>query len=494
MGIIIRQSIKGTIATYIGAFIGFLTTMFVVTRYLEPEEIGLTRVMLEIGLLFGGLAQLGTGSSAFKFFPYFKNRDKNHNGFFFYLVALPTIGCVLVSAVYLLLRQPITAFFAEKSALLIDYYYWILPLIWFACFLAVFEIYTTLNMRITVPRFNREVVIRLLTLVVYVLFGFQLIGRDGLVGGTVLAYGGALVVITLYMSRLCCVSLRHDTSFVSPKMRGEIFRYTAFIVTVTLSGVILGKIDLFMVSSTLGLGDAGIYTIAFFIAAVVEIPSRSISSIASPVAAEALKNGDHRKANELYQKVALHQLMAGGIIFVIVWANIDNVFAIIPNGDTYSAGKWVVLFIGISRLISITLGFGGVLITFSRYYYWSLYFTVLITVLGVASNYLLIPRFGITGAAAATALTSLVSYLVQQYIVLRKVKGQPYTRNMLRFAAVVLAALLANHVLPTLANEWADGVVRSLILAVVMAVLILALHVSDDVTGMAKKIRKKLKI
>ena len=40
MGIIIRQSIKGTIANYIGIAIGFVTTFFVLTKYLSTEEVG----------------------------------------------------------------------------------------------------------------------------------------------------------------------------------------------------------------------------------------------------------------------------------------------------------------------------------------------------------------------------------------------------------------------------------------------------------------------
>ena len=47
MGIIARQSIKGTIATYFGVAIGFVTTFFILTKYLTPEEVGLTRVLVD---------------------------------------------------------------------------------------------------------------------------------------------------------------------------------------------------------------------------------------------------------------------------------------------------------------------------------------------------------------------------------------------------------------------------------------------------------------
>ena len=47
MGVVIKQSIKGTIVNYVGIAIGFLTTFFIVTKYLTQEEIGLNRVLID---------------------------------------------------------------------------------------------------------------------------------------------------------------------------------------------------------------------------------------------------------------------------------------------------------------------------------------------------------------------------------------------------------------------------------------------------------------
>ena len=69
MGIIIRQSIKGTLVNYLGVIIGFVTTFFVITSYLNTEEVGLTRVLVDAAILFSSFAQLGTGSSIIRFFP-----------------------------------------------------------------------------------------------------------------------------------------------------------------------------------------------------------------------------------------------------------------------------------------------------------------------------------------------------------------------------------------------------------------------------------------
>ena len=56
MGIVARQSIKGTIATYIGVAVGIVTTFFIQTKALQPEQIGLIDVLLQCSILFSGLA------------------------------------------------------------------------------------------------------------------------------------------------------------------------------------------------------------------------------------------------------------------------------------------------------------------------------------------------------------------------------------------------------------------------------------------------------
>ena len=83
MGIIVRQSIKATIVNYIGVGIGFVTTFFVLTRYLTTEEIGLTRVLIDTATMLAGLAQLGTNASVLRFYPYFNNEKNKDHGFFF---------------------------------------------------------------------------------------------------------------------------------------------------------------------------------------------------------------------------------------------------------------------------------------------------------------------------------------------------------------------------------------------------------------------------
>lgn len=493
MGIVIRQSIKATLINYIGAFLGFIITMFVLTRFLKPEEIGLTKVIYEVAFLISGFAQLGVNASAMRFFPYFRDAKHQNHGFFFYLMLLPALGGIIFISVYFLLEEPIQDFFSKNSSLFLAYYNWVPPLMFFVLFWSVLEVYSNLLMRIVIPKFIREIALRCMLLVVYLLYAFHFLDLTGLVTGFVAVYGIAMLLTYTYVARIGSVSLRHDFSYINKPLRKKILKYTLYLVVGALGGNIIAQLDLFMVSSQMGLTYAGIYTIALYIAAVIEMPARSLTAISSPLAAAALKEGDLEKANQLYQKVALHQLIGGSVIFLLIWINIDNIFAVIPNGEVYRAGKWVVFFIAMAKLIWVTLSFGSTLISFSRYYYWGLYFTFFLSGLTIYTNYLLIPRLGVTGAAIATLITCLISYSLQQWIVLKKIKGNPYTFALLKQILLILFLFACNALLPRWSsNPFADAFYRSLPIGVLWVILTYKFRISEEICSIFNKyIRRK---
>ncbi len=492
MGIIIRQSIKGTIVNYIGAFLGFLIQMYVLLKFFQPEEIGLTRFILDSSLLIAGFAQLGITGTAFRFFPYFQSEKNRHNGFFFYLLLVPTIGLIIFIPLYILLKGPISAYFITQSSLVLDYFYWIIALVIFLVFWIVFETYSNLLMRIAIPKLIREIAVRVLLLTVYVLFAFKFIHLDGLVGGIILTYGVAMLLTFMYISRIGPVSLQHDFSFIDKPLRKKIRNYTLFLVLSALSGNILGMLDTFMITSMKGLEYTGIFSIAFYMAAVVDIPSRSISSISSPVAAKAMKEGDLQAANQLYQKVSLHQLITGSLIFFVIWINIDNIFAIIPNGDAYIEGKWVVFFLAMGRLLYVTFNFGAILVSYSKYYYWGLFFTVFITIIGIVTNLLLIPKYGITGAAMATLLANILLNAVQQWIVMVKIKGNPFSKGMGLYIILILILFGINYLLPHWSsNPFVDGIYRTAIIGFISLISIYKLNISDEISSLVGRFLKR---
>src|SRR5690606_10898250 len=107
----------------------------------------------------------------------------------------------------------------------------------------------------------------------------------------------------------------------------------------------------------------------------------------------------------VYRKSCINQLLIGLLLFIGIWANIDNIFKMLPAG--FEVGKYVILFISLGYLIEMSTGLNGVILSTSKYYKYDSYFFIALIFITITSNYFLIPIWGITGSAIASALTLL---------------------------------------------------------------------------------------
>jgi O-antigen/teichoic acid export membrane protein len=491
MGIIIRQSIKGSIVTYAGAFMGFLTTAFVVTYFLTPEQFGLTRVLFDAAFVISLFAQLGITSSAVKFFPKFKTADGRNHGFLFYLLFIPLFGFIIVGLIYVLFQLQFSNYFSANSALFVKYFYWVLPLAFFSTYMLVFENYASILSRIVVPKIIREVIVRILTIALFILFFVGQLSLNMFIGLFIFIYGIALLLNLIYIFKISTIYLKPDFTFINPNLKRQIINYSLFIIVASIGTSIVGKIDTFMVSAAIGLKYTAIYSVAYFMANIIEMPSRSIAAITYPIVSEAINDNDWDKVNDMYKRVCLNQLLIGCFLFIVLWVGVDDIFKIIPNGSIYVQGKYVILFIGISKLFDISTGFNSSILLFSKYYYYSLFFIFSLLGLTIATNLWLIPLYGINGSAIATAISIFAYNAMITFFIWWKLKSQPFSFNMIKIVVIFLLTLGINYFLFNITNPFIDGIFRVCLAIVIFGGLIYFLKISPEFNELLKASLKK---
>ena len=493
MGVVIRQSVKGSFVNYVGAFIGFLTTFIFVTRFLTPGEYGLTRVLIESAMLVAALAQVGTTASIIKFFPYFKSAEKKHNGFFGLSMLVPFFGLIFFCILYILLKQPVVALFEKESALFLNYFYYVIPFAVFFVYVGVFETYSSVLHRIVVPRFIREVGVRVMTIVVYLLWGFRLVTFDQFVLLFILVYGAAAVLNLMYVFALKQYSFKPNMEIAKP-LQNSFFKYTAFLLPAAIGGTITIKMDTFMVSSMLGLDQMGVFSIAYWMAVIIDIPYRSLNAISQPVVSNHLKDEDYKSVDFHYKKVSLNQLLIGCLLFILIWVNIDSIYKILPNGEDYVGGKYVVLFIALSRLVDSGFNFGLSVLSLSKYYYYYLFFIFFLALLTFVSNYLLIPVYGISGAALATFISFIIYNLLVIIIVYKTMKVSPFSEGQLKIAALTGVLLVLNFFIPSLTNPYIEITIRGLLLGGIFIFVAYFWKISQDANHVIRVVIRRVKM
>jgi O-antigen/teichoic acid export membrane protein len=491
MGIVARQSIKGTIATYIGVAVGIVTTFFIQTKALRPEQIGLIDILLQCSLLFGGLAQLGTNSSAMRYYPFFKDEEHRDHGFFGWTLLVPFIGFAFFLLAFFILKEPIVAFFTKDSGVGADlfskYVNFVIPLAFFLLYISVFETNSNLLLRIVLPKFVREVGLRVATLAVYLLYYYKFIDFDGVIIGFCVFYGLATLINVVYLLSLKRVSFKIEWKYIKPQLRRDFLLYTLFMITAALAGNAIPMLSKFFVAGKTGFHLAGVFTIATNIAALVEMPYRSLGAISRPHISDAMAKKDVPAADALCKNVALHQFIAGTFVFLLVWINIDLLFSLLPNGDIYRLGKWAVLILSLGRLIYSTLAVTTTVLSYSKYYYYSLIFTVLLAVVSIGLNEWLVPKWDINGGALASMVSYLIYFILLLVFIRWKIGVQPLSGKMLPVAIVVMALFGVNWLWTSFLTPWFSGLFANSIIGLLIdGVLKTLLFVSIGLTAIYK--------
>ena len=502
MGIIAKQSIKGALANYLGVLIGAVTTFFVVTDLLTQEEIGLTRVMVDAAMLFAGLAQLGTNASILRFYPRFHTPDRpelRDHGFFGWTLILPFLGFAVLAVLFFVFKDNIVAYYADDAPLLVDDASLLLPLTFFVLYMTVFETNASVLLHIALPKFVREVVIRVLNLTAYLLYGYRIISLDLFVILFCSSYAVAMFVNFFYLLSLGRISFRPDWHFVSRPLLREVGVYTLFMTATVLAGNIKLFNSIFIARESLA--AAGIYTIACYIANVVEIPYRSLGAISSPIISQAVAEGNIAEVNRLGKQVSLHQLLVACMLLFFIWINLTPLFSVIPNGADYVSGMGVVIFLGMANILNSTLSISTNILNFSKYYAFSLLFISLLTATAILLNVWLIPLWGVTGSACATLAAYFVYFTPLLTLLWVRMRVSLFCRKQLWVLLLTLALFGADllwqwAVLPLFAQLGTglgivllQALLRTVVFGVVAVVAVSRMDISPEVNKILGSLR-----
>ena len=478
MGVIQKQTIKGSVWSYVGAFLGFVNTGLLFPKIFSTSEIGLLSVLVAISALFSQFSSLGMNSVTARLFPYFKENIKSKSGYLSLLLIVTIIGFVVSILVGLIFQDWIVETNNDESGLMGKYAIYLIPMTLFTLFFNVFDTYNKMLYDITSGIFLKEFVLRVLNFISIILFFFNVIDFDVFVFLYVLSYFvplGVLLVI-LFVRGEIVVNLK---GFLLPKaMKREIFLVAAFGILAGFSGIVIDYLDKFLVGKYLGLSEAGIYTIIFFIGGMILLPFRALNKISSTLIAECWKENNLSTIEDIYKKSSLSQFLFGIFLFCLLVLNFSNIFEFLP--EQYSIGKWAMLVIAASNVLIMISGVSYAIISTAKYYWYMTLLMGLQIVMVIVCNVLLISVFGMIGAAFASFVSVIFIRIGSILIVGRKSKIWPFTLNHLKVLIVSTVSIALAFAVPDIKNYILDSVVKSFIFSIAFLILILRFNVSTD--------------
>jgi len=456
MGIIERQGIKQSLAAYVGVLIGVVNLLYIYPKFLTEDELGLIRFIIDTAMMVAPLIFLGSNTIIIRFFPHFKDAEKKHNGFLFFLCAILGVGFLLFLLGSFFFQEDIVSYYTCKNELFTP----VLP----------------------------DIFIKICLPLLVIGFALEVISFNQIFLGVLLAYVVVLLGQIGYLRYLGQFYLKPNFSRFNTPLLKEMGSYGAYGILGSLGSRLAERIDIIMLASLSTLDYTGIYVIPLFISNVIDIPRKAISRITSPIVAEKWKEQKIEEINSLYQKTSLNQFIIGLWVLIGIWLSVDDLFSIIPRGDKYALGKYVVLILGTARVVDMITGVNSEIIGYSKYFRFNLYMILCLAAFNVCINYLLIPEFNINGAAMAT-LSSVIVFNLMKFVILKwKLNMQPFTWQTLWVLIIGLTAyFITAYCIPLTGSAIANMAIKSILVTLIFFGGIFYFKLSDELLALLKK-------
>ncbi|SDS21287.1 Membrane protein involved in the export of O-antigen and teichoic acid [Polaribacter sp. KT25b] len=492
MGIVIKQSFKNTLFIYLGFAVGGINTLVLYTRFLEDEYYGLVTFLLATSNILMPLIALGIHHTIVKFFSsYFTKIDKDK--FLSSVLFLPLLIAIPIGFFGDLFYEQISNHLSVKNPIIKEYTF-VIYLVAFACaYFEVFYAWAKVNFQTVFGNILKELYNRVAVMILLFAVYFQWITKSEFIYYLTGAYFIRMLLMMFYAFRLYLPKF----TFQRPDNFKEVLSFSFYIILAGSAGAIILDIDKFMIPGKESLETAAYYTVAVFIGSFIEAPSRAMLNILQPLTSKTLNEKNHLEVASLYKKSSINLLIISGFFFVLINANINELFRLLPV--QYAGGALVVFMISLLKLYNGFLGNNGAIINNSKYYKITLPYSLIMAISVYFLNKLFYYELdmGTDGLALATLIVIFSANTSKIFFVKRKFSMTPFTdKSFIMVLVIAVLYLLFNfwdfpihniNVFNFPIDPIINIILKSAIIAVIYLFLIIKLNISTEISGLFKR-------
>jgi len=251
----------------------------------------------------------------------------------------------------------------------------------------------------------------------------------------------------------------------------EIIRYSWPISISSILIMVMGQIDYIILGIYHQTADVGVYRIYIQIAVLLKLVLGSMARIYKPVISELIPQGKGQEIKEVYIRVSKWVLSITLLGFLIVLLYGDKVTGLLFT-DAYAVYPSALILLALGTLINSAFGPEGM--TLEAYGNTKLVMvnSLVALIINIGLGFLLVPKYGIVGAAIATAATMSISGLLGLLEIYYLYKMQPFSLDTLKYLGIGAVTGLIFYGI----NFWRDfnNVLGLLVLITLMTAVYLA--------------------
>lgn len=480
MGIVVSQSIKNTITTYLGFVIGAVNTLFLYTQFIGDVYFGLVSFLLSTANIMSPLLMFGVNNALIKFYSSYKTKQEK-DGFLLLMLVLPLFIIIPVGFIGVVSYEYIAEWLSSKNTL-IKNYTWAIYVV--AVTMAYFEVFFSwgrVHLKSVFGNLMKEVFHRLCVMGLLIAVYLKYLTVNQFIYALVIVYSVRVVIIKVYALTIYFPSFKCKI----PLNSSAVLKYNVLIIIAGSVAVLLFDLDKLMLGKIMKIDNIAYYNVAVFMAFVIAVPARAMHQIISPLTATYINNNRKEDLRDLYKKSSLNLLIIGGFIFVLVVTNVNQMYLLLP--PDYSKGVMVLILVALVKLLSNALGNNNAILFNSNYYRIILLLGVVIVGVAVVLNLILIPLYGINGAAMASFAAYMLYDVLKLWYVKYKMNLQPFTKNTFYVLVFILTLSIVFYYVEFPFYPLVNIAVKTVIITLVYGVVIVRSGVSQTITDLVKQ-------
>jgi O-antigen/teichoic acid export membrane protein len=481
MGIVLNQSFKNTISTYLGFGFGAINTLFLYTNFLTDQYFGLVAFLLSAANIMMPFVAFGVHNAIIKFYSSFKTKN-SINSFLSFMLFLPLVFIIPAFIIGYFSYDVIVNLLSKENVIVENYVRHIFILAMAMAYFEIFFAWSKVQMQTVFGNVMKEVFHRVCIMLMLFAVYMDWLLLDQFI----------LTLVVVYVLRML-IMMSYAFSIRVPKFKfrkienlSSILKYSGLMIIAGSVAMLILDIDKFMIGLMLGnIEQVAYYSVAIFMATVIAVPQRAMHQIMMPLTAKYLNENDMPALEDLYKRSSISLFVISGFIFLLIILNIHQLYKILP--EEFTGGLFVVLIVSLAKLYDNSLGNNNAILFNSDYYRMVLFFGVLLAIMAVVLNVIFIPVCGIEGSAFATFLAVFVYNTVKIYFVKQKFNMQPFTMGSLKTLFMLVVLSLVFYFWEFKFHPIANIILKSTLISVFYFSMIYKMNVSEDISNQIKK-------
>ena len=458
--------------------VAYLTRM-VLARNLTPAEYGLFYAVFTFVIFFLFFRNLGLGSAMVKYIAEFKIKKK-YNAIKTAIISAASfqfLSSLIYGAIFFLSADFLAKYYFKNplSSIMLKLLvlYVLLSILFIICknILQGFQKFKVFSL----VEFSKNSIVLLLLLL------FFYIGMKN-VFAPIFAYilvCPILFLILLPFALKAFPFFKYKTENFKPITK-QLFLFGLPVLVTSVGGKVIGYVDTLILTHFRTLEEVGIYNVILPSAMLFLYFGISASAVAFPIVSELWAKKDKKRLSgglKLLHKYAFVLIIP--LVFTVF--AFSSLFIKLFFGKEYIAGALALQILLVGVLFYIVAGINNNIIaaigrpkTVTKIILFSAFINLI-------ANIILIPRYGIEGAAIATSISYLIALLLSTYKVTKFIKiGFPKIIWLKLILAGIVFVLTISYIKDLLVlNPWIELIISAIVAFLIYVVMVYLLKVVD---------------